>query len=68
MDAIDQFVTLFNTEEDFINTFVESTLFFPENIVKKRNEELLSLNENKGRFPVRYSPSVKEFWNVNNKK
>lgn len=68
MDAIDQFVKLFNTEEDFINTFVESTLFFPENIVKKRNEELLSLNQNEGRFPVRYSPSVKEFWNVNNKK
>ena len=68
MDAIDQFVKLFDNKEEFINAFVESTLFFPKDVVQNRNEELLNLYELDGKFPVRFSRSVNDNWNVKNKK
>lgn len=68
MDAIDQFINLFNSKEDFINAFLQSTIFLPQEVVKKQNEQLLTLYKKDGKFPVRYSPSVKDYWNVSNKK
>lgn len=68
MDAINQLVDLFDSKNEFVKAFVESTLFFPPDKVKERNDELKKLHENDQRFHIRYSPSFKDHWPVKNKR
>jgi len=65
MDAIDEFVELFDNKEEFINKFIESTLFFPKDVVQKQNEALINLFRNNGKFPVRSSDTFKNQWPIN---
>lgn len=67
IDAIDQLISLYDNQDNFIQAFIESTLFLPPDIVQARNDELIELYKTGGKFPVRYSPSFNEVWNIKNK-
>ena len=67
IDGIDQLVSLYGGQDSFIQSFVESTLFFPPEIVQARNAEIIGLYESGGKLPIRYSPSHHEVLGVKNK-
>jgi len=68
IDGIDQLVSLYGNQDEFVNAFLESTLFIPPEIVQLRNQELIELYRTGGKFPIRYSPSHHEVLGIRNKK
>jgi hypothetical protein len=67
IDGIDQLVSLYGGQDDFIKAFIESTLFLPPEIVQARNAEIVNLYQSGGKLPIRYSPSHHEVLGVKNK-
>lgn len=67
IDAIDQLVSLYDSQDDFVKAFVEATLFLPPEAVQARNKEMIELYQSGGKFPIRYSPAYRKIWPVKNK-
>lgn len=67
IDGIDQLVSLYKNQDEFVKAFLEGTLFIPPEVVQLRNQEMIELYKNGGKFPIRYSPSHHEALGVNNK-
>lgn len=67
IDGIDQLVSLYKSQDDFVKAFLENTLFIPQEIVKLRNQEMIDLYRTGGKFPIRYSPSHHEALGIKNK-
>lgn len=67
IDGVDQLVSLYRSQDDFVKAFLESTLFIPPESVQLRNQEMIELYKVGGKFPIRYSPSHHEALGVNNK-
>jgi hypothetical protein len=67
IDGIDQLVSLYGGQEDFIKAFIESTLFIPPEIVQARNTEIVDIYQSGSKLPIRYSPSHHEVLGIKNK-
>lgn len=67
IDGIDQLVSLYMNQDDFVEAFLASTLFISPKIVQLRNEEMIELYKTGGKFPIRYSPSHHEALGISNK-
>lgn len=67
IDGIDQLVSLYKSQDDFVKAFLENTLFIPQEIVRLRNQEMIDLYRTGGKFPIRYSPSHHEAVGIKNK-
>lgn len=67
IDGIDQLVSLYGSQENFVKSFLESTLFIPLDIVRLRNHEIIELYKSRGKLPIRYSPSHHEALGIKNK-
>lgn len=67
IDGIDQLVSLYGSQDNFVKSFLESTLFIPPEIVRLRNDEMIELYKTGGKLPIRYSPSHHEAIGIKNK-
>ena len=67
IDAIDQLVSLYGNQDDFVKAFIERTLFLPVEVVEARNNEMIELYKSGGKFPIRFSPAHRKVWKVRNK-
>lgn len=67
IDGIDQLVSLYTSQDKFVKAFLENTLFFPPEIVRLRNQEMIELYKVGGKFPIRYSPSHHAALGISNK-
>lgn len=67
IDGIDQLVSLYRSQDDFVKAFLESTLFIPPEIVQLRIQEMIKLYKTGEKFPIRYSPSHHDALDVRNK-
>ncbi|MGF1457732.1 MAG: hypothetical protein ACFBSG_01760 [Leptolyngbyaceae cyanobacterium] len=67
IDGIDQLVSLYRNQDDFVEAFLASTLFIPPGIVWLRNQEMIELYKIGGKFPIRYSPSHHKALGISNK-
>lgn len=67
IDGIDQLVSLYKSQNEFVKAFLESTLFIPPEIVQLRNQVMIELYKTGGKFPIRYSPSHHEALGIKNK-
>jgi hypothetical protein len=48
IDGIDQLVSLYRNQDDFVEAFLTSTLFIPPEIVRLRNQEMIELYKTGG--------------------
>lgn len=67
IDGIDQLVSLYGGQDNFVKAFIESTLFIPPEIVQSRDAEIVDLYRTGGKLPIRYSPSHHEVLGIQNK-
>jgi hypothetical protein len=67
IDGINQLVSLYKNQDEFVKAFLEITLFITPEIVRLRNQEMIELYKTGGKFPIRYSPSHHEALGIKNK-
>jgi hypothetical protein len=69
IDGLDNLLNLFkNSEDDFVNHFIQSVYFINPNSVKEQSEKIIQKIQNGEKIPVRYSQAFDGYYEVESDK